>query len=85
MAIALGISQCFDGADSCSGAEGGLVDVFYTGPFIPTFVGTSRYQNFTVTIPSFYEAGQFAQVTAALFTLTGVSIQTTIEVTRRET
>ncbi|KAF9069441.1 hypothetical protein BDP27DRAFT_1325349 [Rhodocollybia butyracea] len=63
VAIALGISQCFDGANS--------LDVFYTGPFIATFVGTSRYQNFTVTIPSFYEAGQFAQVTAALFTLTG--------------
>ncbi|KAF9069440.1 hypothetical protein BDP27DRAFT_1363285 [Rhodocollybia butyracea] len=71
VAIALGISQCFTGADSCSGPGGGLVDVFYAGPFNATFVGTNRFQNFTVTIPSFYEPGQFAQVTAALFTLVG--------------
>jgi len=68
--IALGISQCFG---ACPGDDAPLGDVFYNGLYETTFVGTNRYQNFTVTIPSFYEAGTLAQVTAALLTLTGAS------------
>ncbi|KAF9031191.1 hypothetical protein BDP27DRAFT_1455817 [Rhodocollybia butyracea] len=82
VAIALGISQCFNGADSCSGAGGGLFDVFYTGPFNATgLVGANHFQNFTVTIPSFFEAGQFAQVTAALFALVGAEENPSLETT----
>ncbi|KAE9406225.1 hypothetical protein BT96DRAFT_972014 [Gymnopus androsaceus JB14] len=75
--IALGISQCFNNA--CPGTETGLGDVFYNGPFVPTFVGTNRYQNYTVTIPSFLEAGDLAQVTASLFVLTGAAAFPTLE------
>ncbi|KAF9068871.1 hypothetical protein BDP27DRAFT_1448092 [Rhodocollybia butyracea] len=67
----LGASREAQCDSACPGPDAGLVDVFYSGPFVPTFVGGSRYQNFTVTIPSFYEAGQDAQVMAALFSLTG--------------
>ncbi|KAF9068874.1 hypothetical protein BDP27DRAFT_1326415 [Rhodocollybia butyracea] len=72
VAIALGIALC-NGACPGTGPDAGLVDVFYSGPFVTTSVpgSSARFQNFTVTVPSFFEAGQNAQVTAALFTLTG--------------
>jgi hypothetical protein len=56
-----------------------LGNVLYAGPFNPVFPPPTTpnhepQQNFTVTVPSFFQSGQTVQLAALVYTLIGVSV-----------
>lgn len=72
MAVAIGFASC--GSGGCYPADEIMGTVVYNGKFDPVYHETylPPYQNFTVTVPASFKAGN-AQVNVAHATLIGVS------------
>lgn len=73
MAVAIGFASC--GSGSCRPADEIMGTVVYNGKFDPVYheAYLPPYQNFTVTVPSSFSAGN-GQVNVAHATLVGVSV-----------
>ncbi|KAJ5368711.1 uncharacterized protein N7496_008471 [Penicillium cataractarum] len=72
MAVAIGISSC--ATQACASPDEFMGTILYNGPFKPEYheSPTPPYQNFTVTVPSSFTAGN-AQINVAHATLIGAS------------
>ncbi|KAJ5645374.1 hypothetical protein N7507_011385 [Penicillium longicatenatum] len=78
MAVAIGFASC--GSGGCHPADEVMGTVVYNGKFNPVYHETylPPYQNFTVTVPSSFKAGN-AQVNVAHATLVGAGLYPDME------
>ncbi|KZP29771.1 hypothetical protein FIBSPDRAFT_851375 [Athelia psychrophila] len=72
VAVVIAMIGCTTSPAHCPAPSEQLGNILYNGVYSPTLVGTTKVQNFTVTVPSGLKAGQ-AVLSVSHFNLIGVS------------